>query len=114
MKADLTLTISREPFELILKRVKTIEYREMKRFYESRFRQLRPPFALKLRNGYRADSPTIIVRIGSIRCNRKANYYLLAIERILSAKNLKPEQRSLKGIPKKQGGTGHLSLQLRP
>ena len=61
----LTLPIKRKYFDMIENDIKGEEYRDTKPYYDARFRKLNFPITLRLRAGYRKDSPLMecVVRI---------------------------------------------------
>lgn len=95
IKPVLTLPIKRKWFEMILSGKKKEEYREIKPYYNARFRNV---FAAEqdsakpvcFRNGYSAKSPSFIadcrlsIGIGNTDWGASANttYYILHIEHI--------------------------------
>lgn len=64
----LTLTIEKKWFDMILSGEKTEEYRELKRYYDSRFRnaamlknqEYQASVSEKFRNGYAPDAPCFL------------------------------------------------------
>lgn len=64
----LTLTIKKKWFDMIMSGEKKEEYREIKPYYDSRFRHVwqrsfvggKAPRKIRFRNGYSADSPSFI------------------------------------------------------
>ena len=57
----LTLTIKKKWFDMILSGEKKEEYREIKSYYDSRFKNIGPEYMheIVLKNGYRKNSPAI-------------------------------------------------------
>jgi hypothetical protein len=62
----LTLPIKKKWFDLIKSGEKTTEYREFKKYYETRLKGLGSGCVLKLRNGYSSKSPSIDIIIDYI------------------------------------------------
>ncbi len=89
----LTLPIKKKWFDMILRGEKGEEYREIKPYYISRFKNMEGSI-VKLRNGYSLDSPYIIcsVRIkkglGKQEWGAEPNkeYYVLEIKCIVTWK----------------------------
>lgn len=104
----LTLPIKKKWFDLILAGVKKEEYREIKPYYTSRFRnvfEMHPysyiPSGLDtqyicFRNGYSNESPMFIAKCSlDIKKGREEwgakkdkEYYVLTIHKIISTKNM--------------------------
>lgn len=57
----LTLPIKKKWFDMIKDGIKKEEYREIKPYYDSRFKDIEPEYMYKIifRNGYSKNSPTI-------------------------------------------------------
>lgn len=62
-----TTTIKREWFREIVSRRKKVEYREDKPYWQRRPEGIEIPFALRLINGMRPDSPRLIVTVVKVR-----------------------------------------------
>lgn len=75
------LTIKKQYFEEIKKGLKTIEYREVKPFYNSRFKNIKLPYIFILRNGRYKNCPEIKIEVNKIII--KDNYYNLYIKRVI-------------------------------
>lgn len=75
----LTLPIKKKWFDLIVSGEKKVEYRKRSWYYTRRLQNLLGNSGLelkiRLRNGYRSDSPSIIIVVGDIKivpgCNIK-------------------------------------------
>lgn len=59
----LTLPIKRKWFDMIASGEKLEEYREIKPYYTARFGLLYRPLIIRLRAGYRADSPLLECKV---------------------------------------------------
>lgn len=96
----LTLQIKKKWFDMILSGEKKEEYRDLKPYYQSRFRNVwgnplywSDPHYVMFRNGYRADSPSFIaactlsIRHGKIEwgAEKDSAYYVLSILRIFKS-----------------------------
>jgi hypothetical protein len=65
----LRLTLRREPFLLIASGEKVVEYRDFKPYWEKRLMsgsEYRKFDFVEFRNGYRADSPKLLVEVKGI------------------------------------------------
>ena len=92
----LTLHIIREWFDLIECGYKKEEYREIKPYYDSRFKELGVPTVIRFRAGYSKDAPVIECRVIIMKGKGKEKwgavpgemYYVLSIKKV---KRIKPE-----------------------
>jgi hypothetical protein len=89
----ITTTIKREWLSKIVDRSKRIEYREIRRSWTKRLRNLQTPFRLVLRNGMSPPIPVVTVRIDRIVPNPKGKGrkpkgdYALHIGRVLKVEH---------------------------
>lgn len=89
----LTLPIKKKWFDMILSREKKEEYREIKPYYTSRFKNMESCL-VKFRNGYSLSSPYIICAVHIKKGTGKQewgaepnkNYYVLEIKCIVTWK----------------------------
>lgn len=54
------LPIEKRWFDMIKSGIKTEEYREIKPYYDSRFKKVGSEFLVKLRNGYSTTRPALV------------------------------------------------------
>lgn len=88
----LTLPIKKKWFDMIARKEKKEEYRDMTRYYKARFAKFAaaPEFKIRFRAGYRADSPlmecAVSLYVGSGRPEWGAPYgwwgYILKINNV--------------------------------
>lgn len=87
----LHLTLKKKWFDLIKSGVKCEEYREIKPYWNKRLRNKHYD-AIKFRNGYRKDSPTILIELKEIMTGlgiiewgapEKENVYILKLGDII-------------------------------
>ena len=81
----LTTTIRREPLRDIIAGRKTVEYREIKPYWETRLARLKCPFLLRLINGMALHAPEVTVRIDSVSSTTRT--YALHIGKIVDVRN---------------------------
>lgn len=92
----LTLPIKKQWFDMIKRGEKTEEYREIKPYYESRFKNNLSQQCI-LRNGYSANSPAILINYDLVIGNGKSEwgaetgtlYYVLRITKVESVAVIK-------------------------
>lgn len=80
----ITTTIKRQFLAEIIAGTKTVEYREIKPYWTTRFRKIQVPFELRLVNGMSSTAPEVTVLINEIS---KGEEWELHIKKILSTKN---------------------------
>ena len=83
----LTTTIKREWLREIVAGRKTIEYREIKPYWERRLAQVTLPFQLRLINGMSINAPEVTVEVGKLVRNTRRGTFDLHITRVLKVKN---------------------------
>jgi hypothetical protein len=83
----LTTTIKREWLREIVSGRKTIEYREIKPYWERRLSDISIPFHLRLINGMSKAAPEVAVEVGQIVRNTRQGTFDLHITKILRVKN---------------------------
>ena len=91
----LTLPITREWFDLIECGYKKEEYREIKPYYDSRFKELGVPTVIRFRAGYSKDAPVIECRVIIAKGKGKEKwgaipgemYYVLSIKKVKLIRN---------------------------
>jgi hypothetical protein len=83
----LTTTIRREPLSQIIAGEKTVEYREIKPFWEQRLANVEVPFRLRLINGMSAVAPEVTVEIKKVVRNTRHGEFELHIGRVVEVKN---------------------------
>ena len=83
----ITTTLKQPYFAQIVDRTKRVEYRVIKPYWTKRFRRVRVPFKLVLRNGMNPPVPVVTVRIDRITprptSGRRLGTYALKIGRVL-------------------------------
>ena len=82
-----TTTIKRQWLREIVAGTKTIEYREIKPYWEQRLRGVTTPFRLRLINGMSLTAPEVTVEIGKVVRNGRNGTFDLHIRRIVQVKN---------------------------
>ena len=80
----LTTTIKRPWLAEIIAGTKTIEYRQIKRYWTKRLNSVTTPFELRLLNGMNPPIPEVTVLIHRVTTNRTTREYGLYLKRILS------------------------------
>lgn len=83
----LTTTIKREWFREIVAGTKTVEYREIKPYWEQRLQGVTTPFRLRLINGMSLTAPEVTVEIGKVVRNRRNGTFDLHIVKIVEIKH---------------------------
>lgn len=83
----ITTTIKREYLKEIIAKRKTVEYREIKDYWENRFRGVETPFLLRLINGMSKTAPEVTVAVTKIDRNRHKGRFELRLGRIHQVKN---------------------------
>jgi FMN-dependent NADH-azoreductase len=85
MKKVLHLNLYRKYFDQILKKEKTIEYRDITPYWSKRL-EGRHYDVIKFRNGYRKDAPEMIVEYKGMYI--KDSEYAIELGNILETKNV--------------------------
>ena len=85
----LTTTIRKEPFEAIVAGTKTIEYREIKEYWEKRLAQYKAPFLLRLINGMKKDAPELTVEVVKVKRDSRHGVFELHLGKVVEVKNYK-------------------------
>ena len=85
MKKVLHLNLYRKYFDQILKKEKTIEYRDITPYWSKRL-EGRHYDVIKFRNGYRRDAPEMIVEYKGIYISDSE--YAIVLGNILETKNV--------------------------
>ena len=67
----ITTTIKREWLKEIVAKRKTVEYRDIKPYWERKFKLIKPPFLLRLINGMSKNAPEVTVEVNRVRRNEK-------------------------------------------
>lgn len=83
----ITTTIKREWLREIAAGRKTVEYRELKKYWTNRLAGVSVPFELRLINGMSKNPPEVTVLITSVRRNARRQTYELHIGKVLSVRN---------------------------
>lgn len=83
----LTTTIQREWLREIVAGRKTVEYREIKPYWERRLADVKVPFRLRLINGMSPVAPEVTVEIQKVVRNRRSGQFELHIGRIINVRN---------------------------
>ena len=78
------LPIKRIWFNAIVDKTKTIEYRDIKPFYDRMFSRVQAPFVLRLRAGYTLACPVVRVIVSKVSKNVESGKYELHISDILA------------------------------
>lgn len=92
----ITTTIKREFLDQIIAGTKTVEYRELKPYWQERLGMTICPFELRMINGMSKTAPEVTVLIDQIVLAR--NQYELQIAEILDFKNVTIKARVRKSI----------------
>lgn len=104
----LHLTLKRRWFEMIASGVKREEYREIKPYWTRRLADLGTEYdAVQFRNGYRADSPTMLLRLDGVFSGLgreewsapKKRVYILRLGEMLRPPNTQAEARGAATSP---------------
>jgi len=98
----ITTTIKREWLQEIVACRKTVEYREIKPYWDSRLSTVKTPFALRLINGMSASAPEVTVTVVKVRKNSRGGTYDLHLGKILSVRNWDRRREALK-LPRCSG-----------
>lgn len=77
---QITTTIKREWFSLIVSRQKRVEFRQDKPYWRRRLEGIETPFSLRLINGMRPDSPRLTVTV--VRVSKRRGCYELHLGRV--------------------------------
>jgi hypothetical protein len=104
----LTTTIKRQWLREIVEGTKTVEYREIKPYWERRLRGVTTPFRLRLINGMSATAPEVTVEIERVVRNGRSGNFNLHIRRVIQVKNWdrrrgEPRQRARRPTPRCSG-----------
>ncbi|SRR6266404_1215783 len=83
----ITTTIKREWLKEIVAKRKTVEYRDIKPYWEKRFKAIKPPFVLRLINGMSKNAPEVTVLVRKVVRNKKKGKFELHIGKILEVRN---------------------------
>lgn len=83
----ITTTIKREWLKEIVAKRKTVEYRDIKPYWERRFKAIKPPFSLRLINGMSKNAPEVTVEVIRVRRNGKGGQFELYLGKILGVRN---------------------------
>ncbi|MCP4424046.1 MAG: hypothetical protein GY803_06120 [Chloroflexi bacterium] len=83
----LTTIIKRQFLREIVAGVKTVEYRQIKPYWDKRLAKYEPPFLLRLINGMRQDAPEATVEVVSVEKNERSGFYELHLGRVIEVKH---------------------------
>jgi hypothetical protein len=83
----LTTTIKRQWLREIVAGTKTVEYRDIKPYWEHQLARVSTPFRLRLINGMSATAPEATVEIGRVVRNTRNGTFDLHIRRVIQVKN---------------------------
>ncbi len=83
----LTTFIKRQFLREIVAGTKTIEYREIKPYWDERLSNYKLPFKLRLINGMAQDAPEAMMIVTKVRKNVWSGYYELHLGEILDVKD---------------------------
>ncbi len=83
----LTTIIKRQFLREIVAGTKTIEYREIKPYWDERLSNYKLPFKLRLINGMAHDAPEATMVVTKVRKNVWSGYYELHLGEILDVKD---------------------------
>jgi len=84
---SITTQIKREYLKEIIAKRKTVEYRDIKGYWENHFRRVETPFLLRLINGTSKTAPEVTVEVTRIYRNRHKGRFELRLGRIHQVKN---------------------------
>lgn len=84
---NITTTIRREPLREIVAGRKSIEYRDIKPYWEGRLAAVTIPFQLRLINGMSKSSPEVTVAISKVVRNTRKGTFDLHIQKVLKVKH---------------------------
>lgn len=96
---QITTTIKREWFALIAARRKRVEYREDKPYWQRRLDGIETPFAPRLINGMRPDSPRLTVTV--VKVTKRNGNYELHLGRIRDVVHWDRKRNQPLGSPKR-------------
>jgi hypothetical protein len=83
----LTTTIKREFLREIVAGRKTVEYRELKPYWDGRLSKIPAPFLLRLINGMSAKAPEVTVTVRRVVKNRRMQQYELHLGKVVEVRN---------------------------
>ena len=83
----LTTTIKREFLEAIADGSKTIEYREIKPYWENKLAPFETPFLLRLINGMKKDAPELTVEVTKVKRDTRHGVFELHLGKVVEVKN---------------------------
>ena len=83
----LTTTINREFLREIVAGRKTVEYRELKPYWDGRLSKVSAPFLLRLINGMSAKAPEVTVTVQQVVKNARAQQYELHLGKVVDVRN---------------------------
>ena len=83
----LTTTIERRWLREIVAGRKTVEYRQIKKYWTARLSKVTTPFLLRLINGMTKQAPEVTVRIDQVSKNMGTGNYELHIGEIVEVRN---------------------------
>lgn len=83
----ITTTIKREYLKEIINKQKTVEYREIKEYWERRLGGRKPPFLLRLINGMSKAAPEVTIEVTKVGRNRRLGRFELHLGRIREVRN---------------------------
>jgi hypothetical protein len=83
----LTTTIKREFLREIVAGRKTVEYRELKPYWDGGLSKIPVPFLLRLINGMSAKAPEVTVTVRRVLKNRRTQQYELHLGKVVEVRN---------------------------
>ena len=83
----ITTTIKREWLREIVAQRKTVEYRDIKPYWERRFKRIKPPFVLRLINGMSRNAREVTVEVRNVRRNKRKGQFELYLGTIIEVRN---------------------------
>jgi hypothetical protein len=83
----LTTTIKREWLREIVAGRKSVEYREIKPYWERRLAGVKPPFQLRLINGMSPSAPEVTVEVTKIVRDTRNGTFNLHIGKVIQVKH---------------------------
>jgi len=93
----ITTTIRRDFLKEIVAKRKTVEYRDIKSYWEKKLLKAgKPPFTLRLINGMSKSAPEVTVLVRKVVRNKKAGRFELHIGKILEVRNWDTKRERLR------------------
>ena len=94
----ITTTIKREWLKEIAAKRKRVEYRDIKPYWENRFKATKPPFLLRLINGMSKNAPEVTVEVRTVVRNKKDGQFELYLGKVVEVRNWDAKREQPKSV----------------